>query len=375
MLSWILGGLVAFLALGFGAGCMFSAPKYRGPEGADPHSPKAHFDGKQFHNQQPTSHSFVSVLKWMKSRDRGPWPDYTDHPPAPPPPARVQGAEIRVTFVNHSTFLIQTAGLNILTDPIWSSRCSPVSWAGPKRVRPPGVRLEDLPPVDVILISHNHYDHLDAETIRALAKRDQPRIFAGLGNAALLKQLGASEARDMDWWDSDQVSPEVKISFVPAQHFSGRGLDDRDATLWGGFVIEGPGGPLYFAGDTGMGPHFQQIRDRFGPMAVSLIPIGAFRPVWFMSPVHIGPSEAVRAHQILSSAQSFGMHFGTFPLADDGESEPLEMLDRARVAAGITPARFRTLGFGQSWSSAGALAAELSPEISTETIQTASGRN
>ncbi|MFN3198124.1 MAG: MBL fold metallo-hydrolase [Bradymonadia bacterium] len=350
MLTWMPGTLTMLAVIGISSGCTFSAPRFSGPAQKPAHE-GAPFDGEKFHNRPEVPHgSFTTMMKWVKTREPGHWGDFTDHPPGPKPLTRVEGDGLRVTFVNHSTFLIQTAGVNLLTDPIWAERCSPVSFAGPKRVRPPGIKFEDLPPIDAVLISHNHYDHLDADTLRRLAERDQPQVFAGLGNAALLQTLGLEHAIDLDWWQSRSLGSNVKITFVPAQHFSGRGLSDRDATLWGGFVIEGPWGPIYFAGDTGFGPHFQAIRDHFGPMQLALLPIGAFKPTWVMSTVHISPMEAVKAHMVLDAAQSVGMHFGTFPLADDGEHEPKEALDRALTAAGLPHDSFRTLGFGEGWS-------------------------
>jgi L-ascorbate metabolism protein UlaG (beta-lactamase superfamily) len=314
--------------LGFGAalgavigggavlGWLFSAPKYRGPK-------SDHFDGRRFLNLEPTEHAGLgSMLKWMATRDEGPWEEWREVTPSKPP-ARVDGAALRVTWVNHATMLVQTAGLNILTDPIWSERCSPVSFAGPKRHHAPGVRFEDLPPIDVVLLSHNHYDHMDVPTLERLKREHRPRIFAGLGNGAFVEG-----ATDLDWWQRAKLGEGVTLHAVPAQHFSSRGLADRDANLWTGYVIDAPGGPVFFAGDTGWGSHFRTIRERFGPMRVAMLPIGAFRPVWFMRAVHISPQEAVRAARDLAAQVSIPMHYGTFHLGDDGQDEPVEVLQR-----------------------------------------------
>ena len=221
----------------------FAAPHHRGPV-------SDHFDGRRFHNHQSGWQSEGSFLKWQATKERGPWREWIADPPGPPPPKRVEGGKLRVTFINHATTLIQMDGVNILTDPIWSDRCSPVSWAGPKRHRPPGIRFEDLPPIDAVLISHNHYDHLDVPTLRRLGP---VRIFSHLGNAALMAKHGIKSARDLDWWQSADVADGVRVKSVPAQHFSARALSDRNVNLWGGFVISAPSGNVYFAGDTGWG--------------------------------------------------------------------------------------------------------------------------
>lgn len=291
---------------------LFSAPRYRGPK-------SDHFDGKRFLNLRPTRHAgFTDLVKWLAHREPGPWSEWREITPAAPPPERV--SDLRVTWVNHSTMLIQIANVNVLTDPIWSERCSPVSWAGPKRHHPPGLRFEDLPAIDAVLISHNHYDHMDAPTLKRL-KRE--RTFVGLGNAAYVKG-----ATDLDWWESAELAKDVRVHCVPAQHFSSRGVTDRDANLWCGFVLETARGNVYFAGDTGFGPHFAMIRERFGPMRLALLPIGAFRPEWFMCSVHISPRDAVRAARELRAEVAIPMHYSTFHLGDDGQDEPAEVLRR-----------------------------------------------
>lgn len=297
---------------------LFAAPKYRGPK-------SDHFDGKRFLNLERTRHAgFLDLVRWLTNRDHGRWDAWREITPSVPP-RRVAGGELRVTWVNHATFLIQTENVNVLTDPIWSQRCSPVQWAGPKRRHAPGIRFEDVPPIDAVLISHNHYDHLDVGTLRRLQRR---RTFAGLGNSAFLKG-----ATDLDWWESAALTDDVRVHCVPAQHFSSRGLTDRDANLWCGFVLETPHGAIYFAGDTGWGPHFAMIRERFGPVRLALLPIGAFRPEWFMCSVHISPRDAVRAATALDAQVSIPMHYYTFDLGDDGQDEPLQVL-RSSLAQG-----------------------------------------
>jgi len=314
-----------------------------GPDLRLPHSD--HYDGAHFFTPgAPQPQGFGGVLKWMFSRQHGAWRDYQDFPPGPKPPERV--ADLRVTFVNHATTLIQMNGLNILTDPIWSYRCSPVSFAGPARARPPGIRFEDLPPIDVVLVSHNHYDHLDLPTLQRLRReRGAPRILTGLGNGELLKNAGIAPIDELDWWESREIAPGVKITAVPVQHFSNRGLTDRNRTLWTGFVVSGPAGNVFFAGDTGFGPHFEAIAKRFGPIRLAVLPIGAYRPEWFMGPVHETPAQAAEAQRQLGAATALAIHFGTFPLADDGQDEPIEDLHKALAAH--PDQRFWVLGFGE----------------------------
>jgi L-ascorbate metabolism protein UlaG (beta-lactamase superfamily) len=289
-----------------------------------------HFDGRRFHNVEPPNRrGFLDFLRWQSTRKRGEWNQWTDSEPGSPPPTHVDGKALRVTFVNHATVLVQTAGLNILTDPIWSERASPVTWAGPKRHRRPGLRFEDLPPIDVVLTSHNHYDHLDLKTLARLRGQHQPLFVTGLGNAALLNVNEITDVRELDWWDTANSSNGVSVTCVPAKHFSGRGLSDGDATLWCGFVIQAPAGNIYFAGDTGMGSHFKEIKERFTRFRLALLPIGAYLPRWFMHPMHLSPTEAIEVHHILEPSVSLAIHFGTFALGDDGEVEPVAELRKA----------------------------------------------
>lgn len=315
----------------------FAGPRYRGPI-------SDHFDGARFHNLAPFPlHSFGDFVRWKRTAQPGYWPEWIDAKPGAAPPARA--GDLRITLVNHSTVLVQAAGANLLTDPIWSDRASPVSWAGPRRRRAPGLRFEDLPPIDAVLVSHNHYDHLDLATLDRLAKRGAA-FSVPLGNAALLESRRIAPVAELDWWQSIEVAG-ARITAVPAQHFSGRGLRDRNATLWCGYVIESRAGAVYFAGDTGWGPHFARIRERWPAIRLALLPIGAYRPAWFMSPLHLSPDDAARAHAALGAAVSVPIHYGAFALGDDGEREPLDDLGRALEAN--RSARFQVLPFGQGW--------------------------
>lgn len=310
-----------------------------------PASPKV---GKRFANLVATSHAGASSLvKWGLTRKPGAWDRWLDAPPGPPPPPAVAGHRLRITHINHATWLIQGHGVNILTDPIWSDRCSPLSTVGPKRHRPPGIRFEDLPRIDGILLSHNHYDHLDMPTLRTLAQTFQPWVITGLGNGPIVKSAGITRVIELDWWQSIQIQDEVEVTAVPAQHFSGRSLWDRDHTLWVGLMLSLPQSVTFFAGDTGYGHHFEQIARGFPKIDLSLLPIGAFRPEWFMSRVHMSPDEAIRAHAALGSHTSVGIHYGTFRLADDGQTEGPDRIAALLAAHPDPKPRFWTLEFGE----------------------------
>ena len=317
-----------------------SGPKYKG-EASD------HFDGKQFLNYGGIKANELSkLLRWGFNRKPDPWPDYINEEPGPPPPQRVSKG-VKITFVNHATFLIQIEGINILTDPVWSDRASPFTWAGPQRKRLPGINFEDLPPIDLVLLSHNHYDHLDLPTLKKLTQQHNLVIYHPLGVGLLLQEHQMNNLVEMDWWDKESSGP-IEINCVPAQHFSSRGLGDRDATLWSGFVIKSNIATIFFAGDTGYGDFFQQIKDRFKPIDISLLPIGAYKPNWFMKPIHMSPAEAVQAHLDLESGLSIPIHYGTFPLADDGYETPLQDLNIALQNHSIDPQYFPVVKEGSS---------------------------
>jgi L-ascorbate metabolism protein UlaG (beta-lactamase superfamily) len=281
----------------------------------------------------------------MLREPRTPWPRRIEVAPQTPP--ALGDAALAVTFIGHSTFLIQTAAGHILTDPMFSDRAGPGNLIGPRRVRPPAVRLGDLPPIAVVLLSHNHYDHCDRRSLAWLARRFDPVVVTPLGNARLVRSAGIRRVEEVDWWGETTAGPP-SIALTPARHFSARTPFDRNRALWGGFVVSCPGARVYFAGDTAYGPFFRDIRDRLGPIDLALLPIGAYEPRWFMQAVHMNPAEAVQAHIDVAATASIGMHFGTFQLTSEGIDDPLRALEAARAEQGVPAASFTTLAFGES---------------------------
>lgn len=312
-----------------------------------------HFDGELFFNpwfkappgEAPQKRTFWWVWRFIA----GPkWNETKDSAPGQAPVIRVPRGLV-ITPVGHGTFLVQMDGLNILTDPIWSERCSPVSWAGPKRHRPPGIRFEDLPPIDAVLVSHNHYDHLDVPTLERLAKRGVPRTVTTLGNRGIISDAGMPVVDELDWWQSVRLSENVTVTVVPAQHFSSRSLWDRNKTLWGGFVVSGPSGNVYYSGDTGYGPHFREIAGRFSPIRAALIPISPYwpensgeRPSRNFNKIHMGPADAVQAHLDLGAQISIAAHFQVFQLGVDGYDDAPSELKSVMAKRIINPDSFIT---------------------------------
>jgi L-ascorbate metabolism protein UlaG (beta-lactamase superfamily) len=302
----------------------------------------------RFFNPSVPPQRFSEFLKWITRRQIGPWPRFVPTAHGPKPVAHVGGDDLLVTFVNHATLLLQTEGHNILTDPVWSERVGPVSFLGPRRHRNPGIRFEDLPQIHCILISHNHYDHLDIPTLKRLLSRDCPVVFCPLGVGRLLAKIGFKEIHELDWWQMHSWRG-LELHCVPAQHFSARTPFDRNRTLWCGWVAGRAGRHIYFAGDTGFGDHFAAIGARFHPLRLALLPIGSYKPEWFMGPVHMTPEDAIEAQRILRTPTAIAIHFGTFSLADDGESEPTDRLTACLDRFSQTPT-FWVLREGESRS-------------------------
>jgi len=285
------------------------------------------------------------VLRWRWNAAPAPWPRWIGNAPQPPVPRPAAG-RIGATFIGHASFLLQIGGRRVLLDPVWSMRASPLRFAGPRRVRAPGQPLATLPTIDLLLVSHNHYDHLDLPTLREVRRRWRPPAVTGLDNARHLAKAGIHGARELDWWDGVEMAG-LRITYVPAQHFSARTPWDRNRSLWGGFVIEAADACVYFAGDSGWCPHFAEIGARFPRIDLALLPIGAYAPRWFMRTQHMDPAEAVMAHRALGARRSLGMHFGTFfGLTDEPIDEPERLLAEACVAQGVAPGDFTALEFG-----------------------------
>jgi L-ascorbate metabolism protein UlaG (beta-lactamase superfamily) len=314
-----------------------------------------HFDGVQFFIPgYQTDRGLADLLRWQTGGGRAPWPASYPSPFADRPPQRVTG--LRVTLVGHASLLIQVAGENILVDPVWSERASPFRFAGPRRANPPGIAFADLPPIDTVLITHNHYDHLDGDTLCRLWNAFQPRILAPLGNDTIIRSYeGDMQVETLDWGQSMGLGGGVSAHLEPALHWSARGLNDRRMALWGAFALTTPAGFVYLAGDTGYGDGatFRSVRDRFGPARLAVLPIGAYEPRWFMAQQHMNPADAVQAFTDLAAEQALGVHWGTFQLTNEPVDQPERDLAAALEQASVEPDRFIAMRPGQVWEPAG----------------------
>ena len=311
-----------------------------------------HYDGRHFRNTAPVPPEtfWVDVkVSWEMLRTRTKWPKRFSSPQSTIPHEIVRHG-ISATFIGHSSVLLQVDGTNILTDPVFSDRIGLNRTLSVQRVTNPGIRLEDLPHIDVVLISHDHYDHLDLPTLQKITARQAsspPLILTGLGNEVLLKKHGVTNVRVLDWGDSVQAH-DLKFHFLEAVHTSRRGLFDTNKTLWGAFLIETSQGNIYFAGDTAYGDHFKRVYERFGPTELALLPIGAYKPRWFMWREHMDPEAAVLAHLDLHSAESIAVHFGTFNSAAEGYNEPVRDLEAALQQHSVSSESFLILKQGQT---------------------------
>lgn len=312
-----------------------------------------HCDGRRFFNPRGMfERSLLRLLRWKLGRTATRWPSRVDVTPRQPPPAPGDDT-IAATWINHATFLLRTRHGTLVTDPIWSDRTGP-GRLGPRRAHEPGVRFADLPRIDFVLLSHDHYDHCDMTTLARLAARDAPTVIAPLGYRALLKdaKIAPGKVIELDWWQTHAPADSaLSITLTPARHWSNRLSGPVNGRLWGGFFIRHGSNATWFAGDTAYDDRFfREIREKIGAPRLALIPIGAYEPRWFMAPAHCNPAEAVQIHRDVGAQTSIGMHWGTFQLTDEGREAPVEALARARADAGLPPDAFRTLAPGESFN-------------------------
>jgi L-ascorbate metabolism protein UlaG (beta-lactamase superfamily) len=312
-----------------------------------------HFDGERFfdpHGAPPKK--LREVLRWQfgGEGERAKWPEWVENAFFDTPPPRVDGGKVRLCFVGHASWLIQVAGLNILVDPVWSTRVSPVRWAGPKRHNDPGIAFPALPRIDTVLVSHGHYDHLDVTTLSRLAKTFAPRVITPLGNDLAMRAADATiKAEGYDWRDRIELGNAVAVTLVPTHHWSARGMFDRNRALWASFVLETPAGKIYIVGDSGYGEgrHFRHVAEAHGPLRLALLPIGAYEPRWFMRDQHMNPADAVKALADCGAEAALAHHHGTFQLTDEAIDAPALALADALDAANIPRDRFAVLKPGQ----------------------------
>jgi L-ascorbate metabolism protein UlaG (beta-lactamase superfamily) len=313
--------------------------------------PSDHFDGLRFFNPDHpnTDRGIRDLLRWKLKETAAPWPRSVPVRQTIPD-ACIAG--LRVTIVGHASVLIQAGGLNVLTDPVWSERASPLPFAGPRRVWAPGIAFESLPQIDAVLLSHNHYDHLDLATLRRLHTRHSPLMVTSLGNDAILRRaVPGVRVVSGDWWDHIEIGKGGEVTIVPAYHWSARTGRDRRMALWSGFMLKTDAGCVYFSGDTGYGNGriFHDVRRRIGRPDLALIPIGAYAPRWFMCAQHTDPNEAVQILEDLEAAHAVGIHWGVFRLTDEHRDEPPELLLKALARRGIAEKLFPAGVPGQSY--------------------------
>lgn len=338
------------IAATFGGGAWFGSTKPANSYYSGPVAPN--FDGRVFFNpkgQEPLG--FKDLLKWQFGETKATWPvSYASPFDGAVPEQRHE--ELTITMIGHATLLIQVSGLNFLTDPVFSDRASPLSFAGPRRVVKPGVALVDLPPIDCILLSHNHYDHLDMVSLKALVDAHDPVILTPHGNDTIVRnEIANARITTGNWGDVAPVNDQVTVHFEPIHHWSARGARDRRMALWSGFVVEAPSGKVYVVGDTGFhgGVNYRAAAEKHGGFDAAILPIGAYDPRWFMEAQHQNPEEAVEGHILCKAQVSIAHHWGTFQLTNEPIEEPIERLAAARAAQGLADDAFIVLRPGEAY--------------------------
>ncbi len=337
------------LLLALGACAAPGNPNY--DRGKPHHTP----DGFRNNYIEGLGNSGGSFWKWQWERWRAGLPrppeNGYDFPQVEPDVAwlKANRTETAATWIGHATVLVQVAGVNILTDPHLTERASPVSFAGPKRRVPPALDFATMPHIDMVVISHNHYDHLDQETVLRLSRQSagSPRFFVPLVNKAWFADLGVADVVEMDWWDRRDFKG-LEVHFTPVQHWSARTPNDRLRTLWGGWYIKAPGWRAFFTGDTGYSKDFADIAARLGAVDFAMVPVGAYEPRWFMASQHVDPAEAIRIHRDLKARFTLGIHWGTFELTDEPLDEPPRRLALELARAGLGPSVFSVVRHGET---------------------------
>ncbi|MDX2156306.1 MAG: MBL fold metallo-hydrolase [Hyphomicrobiaceae bacterium] len=312
--------------------------------------PSDHFDGTRFYNPGGRSpKGLADVARLYALEDWSPWPVVVASPNPPDrPPAQVTGGSARLVLVGHASWLVQAGGRNILIDPVWAEQAGPTRFIGPRRANPPGIAFDDLPQIHAVLVTHNHYDHMDLDTIARLWRRHRPVIVTPLGNDTIMREAIPDLAtRAVDWGDATDLGGIV-AHCVPTQHWSARGARDRHHALWASFVLETPAGRIYAVGDSGLGDGrtFRHVGGRFPGLRMALLPIGAYEPRWFMESQHLNPADAVQAFRLCGAADALGHHWGTFQLTTEPHDQPPAHLQRELMLAGIAPERFQALSAG-----------------------------
>jgi L-ascorbate metabolism protein UlaG (beta-lactamase superfamily) len=320
--------------------------------GAAPYPTSAHFDGDRFlYPGVDNDKSIGDLAEWLVTREPVAWPETLPNRGRPALAVAPAGDTLTATWIGHSTFLLQVGTRTILTDPVFSDSVGPTSFLGPARVRPPGMSVEALPPIDAVVVSHDHYDHLDLPSILAIEARFHPVFVVPLGVASLLRSEGIENVRELDWWQTTGLdgTPRTRVTLTPALHWSGRGLGDRFATLWGAFYVDNDAGVrVYFGGDSGYAGHYRETFERMGAPDLALLPIGASSPRWFIKDNHLDAADALLAHEELHARHSIPMHWGTFQLGDEAWDDPAKKLADEAARRGLGEA-FRAIEVGATW--------------------------